>query len=84
MARGWESKSVEEQIEAAEDRATQARAQKLNDLDVAAQKERESLELSRTRVLADLASATNPRYREILQKSLDFLNEKLAKKAAAS
>jgi hypothetical protein len=35
-------------------------------------------------VLADLASATNPRYREILQKSLDFLNEKLAKKAAAS
>jgi hypothetical protein len=84
MARGWESKSVEEQIEAAEDRAIQARAQKLNDLDVAAQKERESLELSRTRVMADLASATNPRYREILQKSLDFLNEKLAKKSAAS
>jgi flagellar biosynthesis regulator FlaF len=84
MARGWESKSVEEQIEAAEDRANQARAQKLNDQDVAAQKERESLELSRTRVMSDLASATNPRYREILQKSLDFLNEKLAKKAAAS
>jgi hypothetical protein len=84
MARGWESKSVEEQMEAAEDRATQARTQKLNELDIAAQKERESLELSRTRVMTDLASASNPRYREILQKSLDFLNEKLASKAAAS
>jgi hypothetical protein len=84
MARGWESKSVEEQMEAAEERATQARTQKLNELDIAAQKERESLELSRTRVMADLASATNPRYREILQKSLDFLDEKLAKKSAAS
>jgi hypothetical protein len=84
MARGWESKSVEEQMEAAEERATQARAQELSDLEIAAQKERESLELSRTRVMSDLASATNPRYREILQKSLDFLNEKLAKKAAAS
>jgi hypothetical protein len=84
MARGWESKSVEEQMEAAEERATHARAQELSDLEIAAQKERESLELSRTRVMSDLASATNPRYREILQKSLDFLNEKLAKKAAAS
>ncbi len=83
MARGWESKSVEEQMEAAADRASQAKAQRLNDLDVAAQKERESLELSRTRVVADLASATNPKYREILQKSLDFLDEKLSKKASA-
>jgi hypothetical protein len=78
MARGWESKSVEEQMEAAADRATLAKTQRLNEADIAAQKERESLELSRTRVMHDLAAATNPKYREILQRSLDFLDEKLA------
>jgi hypothetical protein len=41
-------------------------------------RERERLELSRTRVLHDLDTATNPRYRAMLEASLQFLDQKLA------
>jgi ribosomal protein S15P/S13E len=85
MARGWESKSVEEQIElAAEKAASLKNKTEVNAADAAKKRELESLQLSRTRVIQDMASAVNPRYREQLQKSLDFLDEKLAKAAANS
>lgn len=77
MARGWESKSVESQVEAAESRRAQ-RAAPWDPVQLNRQRERESLELSRTRVLRDLASATNPGYRESLQAALAHLEEKLA------
>jgi hypothetical protein len=77
MARGWESKAVEAQIEAAEMRASQAKAILASREQVKLQSERESLELSRTRVLQDLAAATNPKYRDMLQLSLNYLDEKL-------
>jgi hypothetical protein len=77
MARGWDSKAVELQIEAAEARASQAKAVQASAEQLSAQRERESIELSRTRVLQDLASATNPKYKDLLQRSLQFLNEKL-------
>jgi hypothetical protein len=77
MARGWESKGVEAQIDAAEDRAELARRTKLTEDEVALQRERESLELSRTRVLQDLAAAKNPKYRDVLTESLAFLDAKL-------
>ena len=79
MARGWESKSVESQIESAEERASQAKALKQNREEVERQRERESIELSRARVLDDIAASSNPKYREILQLSLAYLNDKLAK-----
>jgi hypothetical protein len=78
MARGWESKAVESQIEAAESRATHSRRTALSPEQLRVVRERESLELSRTRVLQDLAAAMNPKYRELLQRSLNFLEEKLA------
>jgi hypothetical protein len=77
MARGWESKEVESQIEAAEARASQAKKKRLSDEQLKLQRERESLELSRVRVVRDLASAVNPKYKEQLQKSLDHLDKKL-------
>jgi len=77
VARGWESKSVESQIEAAEERASLANRRALAVEEIRLQREREGLELSRTRVLQDLASAVNPKYREMLQRSLGFLEEKL-------
>ena len=40
--------------------------------------ERQSLELSRTRVLKDLESATHPRHRGQLQAALDHLERKLS------
>ncbi len=77
MARGWESKAVESQIEAAEARASRSKAIHVSAEQLSSERERESLELSRTRVLQDLASASNPRYRDLLQRSLQYLDEKL-------
>ena len=77
MARGWESKSVESQMEAAEERAALSKKAQLNLEQVARQRERDSLELSRTRVLQDLAAAQNQKYREQLQQSLKFLEDKI-------
>jgi hypothetical protein len=78
MARGWESKAVESQIEAAATRSEQSKVSQLHAAELSRQRERESLELSRTRVLQDLAKAENPRYQELLKRSLMFLDEKLA------
>jgi hypothetical protein len=77
MARGWESKAVESQIDAAAERQERSKAVQLNAEQISRQKERESIELSRTRVLQDLAAAENPKYRALLQRSLQFLDEKL-------
>jgi hypothetical protein len=77
MARGWESKAVESQIEAAGNRnASRTRVSPTAE-QVNKERERDGLELSRTRVIQDLASATNPKYRELLERSLRYLDEKL-------
>ena len=78
MARGWESKAVESQIESAEADHSESKRVQLNPEQLSRQRERESIELSRTRVLQDLASAVNPKYRELLERSLQYLNEKIA------
>ena len=78
MARGWESKEIESQIEAAQDRTQQFRSPQRSPQQIALERERESVELSRSRVLADMANAHNPKYQELLQRSLDFLDAKLA------
>ena len=78
MARGWESKAVESQIESAATRKEQSNLNQLQAAEISRQRERESLELSRTRVLQDLAKAENPKYRDLLNRSLIFLDEKLA------
>ncbi len=77
MARGWESKEVEMQIESAQERASRAREPLINPEKIEAERARESIELSRARVLQDMAAASNPKYREQLQRSLDFLDAKL-------
>jgi molecular chaperone DnaK (HSP70) len=79
MARGWESKEVESQIEAAETRAAEAAKPRLTPEQIARQREIESLHLSRTRVLQDLENSVNPKYREMLQRSLAFLDQKISR-----
>jgi hypothetical protein len=79
MARGWESKSVEAQIDMAEQHAHSAALRKTQDpekLNLIRQKE--SLLLSRTRVLHELDSAQNPRYKAVLTKALADLDAKLS------
>ena len=78
MARGWESKSVESQIESAEDRRAASRSREVTAVEAQRIQQRESLLLSRTRVLRDLEEAINPRYRKVLEGALQHLDEKLS------
>jgi hypothetical protein len=79
MARGWESKSVELQMEeAAELRRIQSVKTQKSREQLAFQRELESLQLSRTRVLRDLGEATHARYRATLELALQHLDAKIA------
>jgi hypothetical protein len=78
MSRGWESKSVESQMEDAALKRNAARRTPLTDDEIRISRERESLQLSRTRVLKDLEAATHPRRRQQLQAALNHLDQKLA------
>lgn len=78
MARGWESKAIEAQIEEKETRSSRRRPVQASAEEISLERERQAIQLSRTRVLQDLALATNPNYREYLARSLRFLDEKLS------
>ena len=74
MARGWDSKAVESQIESAEERRARIRGIQINQEHSDLERQIASVELSRTRVLQDLAAAANPRYKDLLHRSLDYLD----------
>src|SRR5579872_2547929 len=78
MARGWESKSIESQIEAAEERKSAARAKAVDAAEGERKRQRDSLLLSRTRILNDIEQARNPKYQETLKAALKHLDDKLA------
>jgi hypothetical protein len=77
MARGWESKAVEAQIETAEASAV-SNKKHLTPEEREKSRLRESLLLSRNRVRQDLEQSSNPRYRQILSDALAHLDAKLA------
>jgi hypothetical protein len=81
MARGFESKSVQEQWQDAEAAADQRRKPKKSAEQVDREKKREGLELSRRRILHELEAATNERRREQLRAALAHLDGELAKLA---
>jgi hypothetical protein len=78
MARGWESKSVEAQMESAVEAAPSPSTRHLTKPELELRRQKQSLLLSRTRVVADLEAATNPRYKKLLEDSLAELDRKLA------
>jgi hypothetical protein len=78
MSRGWESKSVESQREDAASRRAAGRQTPLTAEQIRLQSERQSLELSRTRVLKDIETATHPRRREQLRAALQYLERKIS------
>jgi hypothetical protein len=82
MARGWESKSVEDQMgDAVAARDAQAKPQ-LSKQERARQTRRESLLLSRAQIIGRLKTATNTRYRAQLEKTLQHLEEELREVAS--
>ena len=78
VARGWESKSVEAQQEEAGNKSATPRP-RLSAEEASAQRERESLRLSRQRVLQQLEASANPRHRKLMQDALADLEEKLSR-----
>lgn len=76
MARGWESKSVEAQIESANLRRGEGKPS-LTPEQVETQRKRDSLLLHRTRVLSDLEKCSDARYRKTLSDGLAFLEQQL-------
>lgn len=78
MARGWESKSVADQIEE-DERAKEELEQRaeLSPEQRARQERLDTLNLSRARTLDQLERATNPAYRQMLQRSLRALEAEI-------
>jgi hypothetical protein len=74
MARGWESKLVEQQIEDARADANHSSALKSTPEDSEARQRREGLMLQRLRILQELETAHKPRYRELLKEMLRQLD----------
>jgi hypothetical protein len=77
VARGFESKSVEQQQQDAEERRSAAKKVKLTAEQVVADRKREGLLLQRTRILREIESATTPRHRDTLRGGLKYLEDQL-------
>jgi hypothetical protein len=75
MARGWESKSIEAQQEEAARARTPKRPLTVEER--AQAERRKAVELARTRVADELARATAPAHRTMLEKALAALDEQL-------
>jgi len=76
MARGWESKSVEDQqAEASRDKTSPKKH--LTPDQVVREHQLEGMRLSRARVLQQLDSARDPRHRQMLQDALAELDRRI-------
>ncbi|MEO8217705.1 MAG: hypothetical protein ABI718_11545 [Acidobacteriota bacterium] len=78
MARGWESKSVESQIEDRRNELDDARGRLPQD-ELERATKRQSLEMSRRRVATDLETSSTPVHRAALENALKFLDGELHK-----
>jgi hypothetical protein len=77
MARGWESKSVESQMDAAEERRSSGDKSVMSEEQKRIKRQRDVLILARANLLQQMEAATNERYRETIQRTLRDLEEKI-------
>ena len=77
MARGWESKSVEAQIEEAASETSQSE-HFFSVAERQTKQKKNDLQLSRKRVLQQLQSSANERYSELLRRTLADLDAQIA------
>ena len=78
MARGWESKSVEEQIAEREESKDTPKVEKLTAKQREIQQKRNQLLLMRTKTLATLQTARNEIYRRQQEEALKHLDAELS------
>jgi len=77
VARGLESKDVEQQQQEMLERRAAAKAPVKTPEEIARERKREDLLLQRTRVLRDLEAAKGDRHRAQLEAGLNFLDQQL-------
>jgi hypothetical protein len=78
MARGWESKSIEEQMETAKNGTVQGSKPPLTDGEKKVRHERDVLKLSRAYIVHQIEASNNERYTKSLQQALSEIDQKLA------
>ena len=78
MARGWESKDIESQINGARVVVGQHNPHDLNVLERERSNKRTSLLLDRSRVTSEMNTARNERFRLQLRAELQFIDQQLA------
>ena len=77
MARGWESKSVADQIEEGNSARPRAASQAQTVEERQQHQRIASLNLSRSRLLQQLEHATNPAYRKVLMNGLEAIESEI-------
>lgn len=78
MARGWESKSVEDQVEQREARRAELRQRpEVSPADRERNQRLDALKLARARTLTQLQTATAQAHRELLRRTLRALESQI-------
>jgi hypothetical protein len=77
MARGWESKSVESQMESARENYSDG-SQELSTDEKTLAREKQNLLLSRAYIQQQIKASGNTRYSETLRRALEEIESKLA------
>ncbi len=76
MARGWESKAVEDQIAAAEERKAGPKRVRTPE-EIERDSRRQVLLLSRAKVARDIENVRDDRHRVSLQQALDYIDAQI-------
>ena len=79
MARGWESKAVEDQIAASEDRKAAASRRARTPDELERESRRQGLLLSRAKIAGDMQKERDERHRAALQRALDFIETQITR-----
>jgi hypothetical protein len=79
MARGWESKSVEEQIGQAQERQSTDPRRSLTTSELKRQKRKESLLIERRRLLREMEQGHKKRYLMLMERTLAHVDRELEK-----
>jgi hypothetical protein len=82
MARGWESKSVESQMESSQAERQESAKQTLTAEAAAAIRKKETLLLARSHLHQQMEATLHPRHREMLQNALTDVEKQIAKLGA--
>jgi hypothetical protein len=78
MARGWESKAVEGQVQEFQSKEDRQTKKQLTEVQIETRRQTQVLLLARARVEKQLQSHQDPRYREQLTRALADLDAQLA------